>query len=223
MIQQYPLLNLPRKGDPLQLNQFFTEVRNILDERYWQTAAGFIDGEISILLHLALDTRGLLHLNPKSFREIEAFSNNTPDRQRLRKFVDEHSPFIFHSRHTKVKDKHLLGYSVSHWLCDFIFDPNCSGSLYSTSLVTRECQRAIKTFLAGNSGCCPHWFFVQYDGISEASRLLEHAENGSDSDDLLPFLQYLSEIQWLNIYTRGWGGIDLAHVIIQWVCTTLVS
>jgi len=224
VIWQSRPFDLPRKGNPLQLDHFLTEVQSLLDECYRKTTAGFVNGEISILLNLALDTRGgQLLPYPKSLREIEAISNNTLDRQHLRKFVDEHLPLILHRRHTKHKNKHLLGYSVSHWLCNFTFDPNRSRSLYSTSLVTRVCQRAIDGFIEKNSGFNPKEFFVQYDEISDASRLLEHAKNGPDSDDLLLFLQYLSKIQWLNIYTQDWEGRFLTYAIIQWVCTTLVS
>jgi len=162
---------------------------------------------------------------PKSLRQFETITN-TPDRQRLRRFVNEHS-LLIHTQHIKVKDKHLLGYSVSHWFCDFTFDPSRSRSLYSTHLVTSECQRAIEAFIATNSGFYPKEFFVRYDEISEewssqadASRLLEH---GSDSNDLLLFLQYLSEIHWLDIYIQGSDGRYLTNGIIQWVCTTLVS
>jgi len=123
-----------------------------------------------------------------------------------------------------VKDKYVLGYSVARWLCDFTFDPKRSRNLYSASLVTSECRRAIEVSIANNSSFVPEKFIVQSrDEISDASHLLEHAKNGSGSDDFLLFLQYLSEIQWLNIYTRGWEERYLTHVIIQWVCTTLVS
>ena len=203
-------------------------MRNLLDECYRQTTAGFVDGEISILLHLGLDIGGF----PRSLREIEAISNNTPDRQRLRKFVQEHSSLI-NTHHTMADDRlsvaghrHVLRYSISRWLCDFAFDPNRSRNLYSTSLVTSECQRAIGAFIAKNSVFWPHQlnqFFVQDDEVSDASRLLEHAKDGSDRNDLLLFLRYLSKIHWLDIYPRGWNEGHFTHGIVQWVCTTLVS
>ena len=59
--------------------------------------------------------------------------------------------------------------------------------------------------------------------ISDATCLLEHVRKGSNSNDLLLFLGYLSEIHWLDICTRGWDHKDLTHGIIQWMCITLVS
>ena len=50
------MFDLPRTDDPLQLEQFFTEARNLLDECYRQTT-GSVDGQISILIRLALETK----------------------------------------------------------------------------------------------------------------------------------------------------------------------
>ena len=67
---------------------------------------------------------------------------NIPDRQRLRRFVDERSYLI--RVHGKLKDKTYLMYYVPMWMRDFFFDPTRSRYLYSTSLVIDECQKAIK-------------------------------------------------------------------------------
>jgi len=226
------LFNLPKKDDPLQLDQFFTEVRNLLDECYQQMIAGLTDGEIPILMPLMHDFTasgrlGLLlkRLEPKTrtLREIETITN-APDQQHLRMFVNDST--LIHIQYLNVNNKYLLMYSISHWLWDFTFDPNRSQSLYSTFLVIRVCHQVIEAFIAKNGDFCrADRFFMQYDelGDSNASRLLEHAKNGSDSNDLLLFLQYLSKIHWLNIYTRGWQERCLAHAILQWVCKTLIS
>jgi len=213
---------LPKKGDPLQLDQFFTEVRNLLDECYRRTTAGFINGEISILIPLTLGFKEWRSLKPKTLqKEIETITH-MPDQQHLKRFVNEHS-ILIHTQHTNDDDRPLLEHSIPRWLYDFTFDPNRSRSLYSTSLVTSKCQQAIEAFVAGDSDSCPLLFFLQYDEISNASRLLEHAKSGSDSDDLLLFLRYLSKIHWLDMYTRGGEERALTNEITQWVCTTLVS
>jgi len=185
--------------------------------------AGSADGQISILTSLALQIRpNQWFSTPKSLRQIEIICN-TLDWELVRRFVDGHS-YVIHIQRTEVaKDKHVLGCTVPRWLRDFLFDPHRSRRLYSTSLVIGECQQTIEAFIATNSGFYPVDFFVQDDGISAASRLLEHIKNGSDSKDLLLFLGYLSEIDWLDIYTRGRAQSHLTHGIMHWVCTTLVS
>ena len=121
------MFDLPRTDDPLQLEQIFTEVQNLLDECYQQTT-GSVNGQISILICLVLETKWYKCedniLGPKSLREIGNFCNIL-DQQCLRKFIDEHS-YLIHIRHKQIKDKHVLGYYVPHWLCDFVFDPNQS-------------------------------------------------------------------------------------------------
>ena len=182
--------------------------------------AGFVSGEISILMPLMLEVRTCQEPpKPKTLREMETITN-TLDRQHLRRFLNEHS-ILIHNQHSNV-----LEYSISHWLCDFIFDPNRSQSLYSTSSVTSECQRAIEAFIANNRNYNHEAFFVPLDDeleISDASRLLEHAKNGFDSNYLLLFLRYLSEVHWPDIYTRGRREKCFTHGIIQWACTTLMS
>jgi hypothetical protein len=137
----------------------------------------------------------------------------------------------------EVKDKYVVGYYVSNWLCDFFFDPNRSQYLYSTSLVIDKCQKAIKSLILD-----PHptlhktnslvYFFTPtptpcgetpIGNIANATRLLESARNGSDEHELLLFLEYLSEIHWFDIYNRGWDQRYLANRIVHWVCTTLVG
>jgi len=187
--------------------------------------ADSINGQISILTCLALQIREDFDLwlpTPKSLREIGIICN-TLDQQLMRRFADDHPYLIL--QHTKIAgDKHVLGYTVPHWLHDFPFDPHRSQSLYLTSLVIGECQKAIEALVAKNSDFYPLIFFRQHDGISGASHLLEHVKNGSDSNDsdLLLFLGYLSEIPWFDIYTQGWGQRRLTCEIIHWVCTTLV-
>ena len=160
---------------------------------------------------------------PKSLREIGKFCN-IPDQQRLRKFVDEHSHLI-HVRHKQIQDKHVLGYYVPRWLCDFFFDPNRSQRFYSTSWVIDECQQAIEGFIAPNNvSHFPRFFFMLPHGeISNATRLLEHVRKGSNKNDLLLFLGYLSKFHWLDIYTSSRDHRDLTYEIIHWVCITLVS
>ena len=66
---------------------------------------------------------------------------------------------------------------------------------------------------------------IAVNGISDASRFLEHVGNGSDRNHLLRFLGNLSEIDWLDIYTSKsrWGLRRLTNNIVHWVCTTLVG
>jgi hypothetical protein len=181
-------------------------------------------------MHLAFAIEGYM---PSSFRKIENICN-TPDRQRLRRFADEHSYLI--PTLIKVKGKYVLGYSVPIWMRDFFFDPNRSRHLYSTSLVIDECQQAIETHILDpnfdpdkNHGLVD--FFTQaltlssdisISNIANATHLLESATNGSDQQELLLFLEYLSEIRWFDIYHKGWGQRLLANRIARWVCTTLV-
>jgi len=185
--------------------------------------AGFVSGEISILMPLMLEVRTWSFPKPKTLSEMETITN-TLNRQCLGRFLNEHSFFI-HTQHRNVDDEYLSEYSISHWLCDFIFDPNRSQSLYSTSSVTSECQRAIEAFIANNRNYHPKAFFVPDDEceISDARRLLEHARNGFDSNYLLLFLRYLFKIHWFDIYTRGRGERFFTHGIMEWVCMTLVS
>ena len=163
---------------------------------------------------------------------------NTLDRQRLRRCVDEHSYMI--RIHRKVKDKYVLGYYVSTWLRDFFIDTNRSRDLYSTSLVIGKCQKTINSLILAPN---PHfynnlsslkYFFtptptptppseIPIDNIANATRLLERARNGSDRNELLLFLQYLSEIHWSDIYNRGGEKRHLTTRIMHWVCTTLVG
>ena len=218
---------MPKKGDPLQLDQFFTEVRNLLDECYRRTTAGFINGEISILIPLTLGFKEWRSLKPKTLqKEIETITH-MPDQQHLKRFVNEHS-ILIHTQHTNDDDRPLLEHSIPRWLYDFTFDPNRSRSLYSTSLVTSKCQQAIEAFFAGKNDFCrlhDHFFSqYSYDEVSDASHLLEHSKTyGSDSGDLLLFLRYLSKIHWLDIYTRGVMESELTNEITRWVCKTLVS
>jgi len=184
--------------------------------------AGFVNGEISILMPLMLEVRTRPFPQPKTLGEIET-STNTLDRQRLRMFVNEHS-FLIHTQYSNDSGEHYLEYTISCWLCDFIFDPNRSQSLYSTSSVTSECQRAIELFIAEDADYHPAAFFASDRlGISDASRLLEHVKDGFDSHYWLLLLRYLSKIHWLDIYTRGWEGRTLTNGIMEWVCMTLVS
>ena len=172
---------------------------------------------------------------PRSLREIGDIYN-IPDRQRLRRLVDERSNLIH--IHTRVEAKYVLQYSVPNWLRDFFFDPNRSRSLYSTSLVIDNCQKAIKScILDPNPGfdkirSLVYFFMptlrrpsgeIPIDNIANATRLLESARSGTDRHELLLFLNYLSEIHWFDIYNRDWSGRHFTNGIMHWVCTTLVS
>ena len=167
---------------------------------------------------------------PRSFREIGNICD-TSDRQRLMRFVDEHSYLI--PIHTKVKDKYVLRYHIPIWPRDFFFDPNRSQCLYSTSLVIDKCQRAIKNLILDttpdsyNDGLI-HFFTLTptLSGgipIANATHMLESARHGPHRSDLLFFLEYLSEIDWFNIYHSGQGPRHLTNGIVHWVCTTLVG
>jgi hypothetical protein len=202
-------------------------VCNLLDECFRQTQA--IADPSSIPIHLAF---GIEAYVPTALREIRSICN-TPDRQLLRRFVDELSYLI--RIHQKVKDKYVLRYYVPHWMRDFFFDPNRCRHLYSTSLVIYKCQKAIKNLILD-----PYpdfyddlvYFFtptptpsgeIPIGNIANATHLLKSATNGSDRNALLLFLAYLSEIHWFDIYNRGQSRRHFANRIIHWVCTTLVG
>jgi len=171
---------------------------------------------------------------PRSLREIGNICN-TPDRQLLRRFVDEH-PYLIRI-HRKVEDKYVLGYYVPIWLRDFFFDPDRSRYLYSTSLVIDKCQKAIKRLILDPNANFHKddnlvYFFmptptpsgeIPISNIANATRLLESARNGPDRNELLRFLDYLSKIHWFDIYNRGRDQRHLTNRIVHWVCTTLVG
>ena len=204
-------------------------MHNLLDECFRQTIAG----PSSTPIHLAF---GLDEYIPRSLREIGNICN-IPDRQRLRRFVDEHSYLI--RIHQKLKDKYVLSYYVPMRTRDFCFDPNRSPYLYSTSLVIDKCQKAIKSLI-----CDTYPYFRENDSlvyffmstptllfggvptvrnIANATRLLESATNESDRHDLLLFLNYLSGIHWFGVYNRGQGQRHFTNGIVHWACTTLVG
>jgi hypothetical protein len=161
---------------------------------------------------------------------------NILDRQRLRRFVDEHSYLI--RTHEKFKDKYVLKYHVPTWAFDFFFDPSRSRYLYSTSLVIDACQKAIKHHIIDPN---PHsygsyfglvYFFtpvpstsgeILNGNIANATHLLEGARNGSDRHELLLFLEYLSDTHWFDIYHGSWHQRAVTNRIVHWVCTTLVG
>jgi hypothetical protein len=157
---------------------------------------------------------------------------NTPDRQRLRRFVGEHSYLI--RTHIKVEDKCVLGYHVPNFLRTFFFDPNRSRYLYSTSLVIDKCQKAITSLIFDpnpdfhNYRALVYFFTltptpsgeIPIGNIANATRLLESARNGSDRHELLLFLKYLSEIHWFDIYNKGWRQRHLTNRIVHWVTYT---
>ena len=213
-IQWYNLFDLPRENDPLHLNQFFAKACNLLDECFRQT----IGGPSSMPIHLAAAIDGYM---PRTLRQLGDIYN-TPDQQRLRRFVDEHSYLI--RIHKKVKDKYVLGYSVPNWLRGFFFDPNRSGYLYSTSLVIERYQKAIKTLTLDtnpdsykNNG--PVYFFTPTLTPSGEIPIgnITNPIYGSDRQELLLFLQSLSEIHWFDIYNRGWDQRHFTNRIVHWV------
>ena len=117
----------------------------------------------------------------------------------------------------------------------FFLDPTRSRYLYSTSLVIDECQKTIEHHIPGPAPY-PYYGLVHFftltpklsgeipiGNIANATYLLESARNGSDRRRLLLFLEYLSEINWFDIYHRGWEQRHLTNRIAYWVCTTLVG
>ena len=129
---------------------------------------------------------------------------------------------------------------VPNWRRDFFLDPNRSGYLYSTSLVIDKCQTAIKSLVLDLN---PDPFYdhgvtsfftptllpfraMLIEGMANATRLLESTRNGSDRNELLLFLKYLSEICWFDIYCRAcsvWSQRHLTNGIVHWVCNILVG
>jgi len=175
-----------------------------------------------------------------SLREIGNICN-IPDRQLLKRFVEERT-FLIHTQPQKVEDKRVLEYYVPRLLRGYFFDPNRSRCSYSTSwIIAKWFEHAIEEYLQPDSHFPLLFSFfapakyvqlsigdivfrdIAVDGISDASRFLEHVRNGSARNDLLRFLGNLSDIHWFDIYTGGFAQIYLANEIVYWVCTTLVS
>ena len=180
-------------------------------------------------IHLALGMGA--NLNCITLRKIGNICT-TLDQQGLRRFVDEH-PYLI-PIFTRVNNKYILGYNNPIWMHNFFLDPNRSQYLYSTSLVIVKCQKAIKSIILDPdpepfepSGLLN--FFLptltpfHKIPIANATHLLESARNGSDRNELLLFLDYLSKIHWFNIYNGGPGKRHLTNRIAHWVCTTLVG
>ena len=168
---------------------------------------------------------------PTSFREIGNICNS-PERQRLKKFVDEHS-YLTRILMT-TENKYFLGYYLPIWIRGFFLNPTRCRYLYSTSLVIDGCQKAINSLILDpNSDFRMHnnliYFFMPPPTpsgeipIANATRFLGNARHGPDRRDLLLFLNDLSEIRWFGIYNRGWSRRRLTNRIIHWVCTTLVG
>jgi hypothetical protein len=189
-----------------------------------------------------MENSAIMTPKPRSLREIAKICN-IPDRQLLKRFIEEHT-FLIHTRPKKVEGKHVSAYYVPRWLRGFFFDLNRSRCFYSTSWIIRKCFHAIEESLqpASDSGFELLPFFVPttlcheiicgdivirdiaVNGISDASRFLEHVRNGSDRNHLLRFLGNLSEIHWLDIYTTGGAAArDLVNEIVHWAYTTLVG
>ena len=151
------------------------------------------------------------------------------NRQRLEMFVDFYRYLI--GIPMKVEDKYVFGYYVPNWTVrDFFLSPNRSRYLYSTSSVIDNCQKAINShFLDPNpdyyASSSLLYFFTPRPTLSgeiptaNATRLLESAINGSDRNELLLFLQHLSEIHWFDIYNRRHDQRDFTNTIVHWVCT----
>ena len=192
-------------------------------------------------MHLAFRLDGFSY-RASSLWEIGSICNIL-DRQLLKRFVEEHA-FLILTRPKEVEHKYVLGYYIPRWLHGFFCNPRRSQCSYSASWVIAKCfEHAIEEYLRPDSHVYPVIpFFVParlgrdeisfgdivvrgiaIDAISDATRFLEHVRYGSDRNDLLRFLGNLSEIHWLNIYSRECPGIDLANDIVHWVCTTLVG
>jgi hypothetical protein len=195
-------------------------------------------GELGSSFHLSGDPKpiGTVLKSPQEIVNI----CNLPDRWVLKRLLDEISHFIHigyrrdqrgqsiqNIQRFKDQSKLVLGYYVPRWLRGFFFDPNRSQSLYSTSWVLGKCQQAIEGLIKLNSDYYYSLFPLfdkseNYGEIPGAS--LFHMRNGSDRNELLHFLRYLSEIQWLDIYSRGnWGQRYNTGAILHWVHTTLVG
>jgi len=180
-------------------------------------------------IHLAFGIEG----HVLTLRELGDICN-TPDRQILRRFVDEHS---YLSCHMMDKGKYVLWYRVPTWMRDFFLDPTRCQYLYSTSLVIDQRQKAIKNLiLVPNPGSNENkslvYFFtptptssseILIDNIANATHLLESARNGSDRNELLFFPEYLSKIHWFDIYNRDRHQRYFTDGIVHWACTTLVG
>jgi hypothetical protein len=230
-MEQIPF-DLPMEDDPLQLNRFHADTRNLLDECYRHTLVGSVNrvnGLGSIIMHLAMEMKELYI--PSSLRKIGNICN-MPDQQLLRRFIDENL-YLIHIQHIKVTDKYVLAYCTPRWLRAFFFDPNRSRSFYSTSRIIEKCQAAVKSVLDPNHdihcmALIPFFTPTIYGDIaigkiSNATRLLESVRNGSNSNELLDFLGYLSEICWLDVNFGDVIQKALAIEIAQWVCITLVG
>ena len=222
---------MPKKGDPLHLDQILTAARNLLDECFRQT----IDGPSSIPIHLAFGVERYVTI--LSLREIGNVCN-TLDRECSTRLAYEH-PYLIRI-YEQVENKYVLGYYVPNWRRDFFLDPNRSRYLYSTSLVIDKCQTAIKSLILDLN---PDPFYdhgvtsfftptllpfraMLIEGMANATRLLESTRNGSDRNELLLFLKYLSEICWFDIYCRAcsvWSQRHLTNGIVHWVCNILVG
>jgi hypothetical protein len=180
---------------------------------------------------------------PRSLQEIAEICDIL-DRQLLKRFVEEHTSLIYARPQMVEGGKHVSAYYVPRWLRGFFFDPNRSRYFYSTSWIISKCFHAIEEYLQSNSDFdesdtrLPFFVPTKYremsfgdivvlniavNGISDASRFLEHVRNGSDRNHLLRFLGNLSEIHWLDIYTSDDARKELANEIVHWLCTTLVG
>ena len=220
------LFDLPKRDDPLQLDQCLTDAQNLLDECYRKTTAGSVDGPSSILIHLALKMGKSSNMS-KSLKEI-GDTCNVKDRQLLRTSIKK-CPYLIHIQHKEVEGKCVLAYRVPRWFHEFLFHHNRSQSFHLTSWIIEECQGAIKSSILDSNrqyhymGLISFFMPMQSSKIAHASYLPESVGNGSDSSSLLGLPGFLSEIHWLDIYNRGWAQNFLANSIMHWVCTTLVS
>jgi len=140
-------------------------------------------------------------------------------------------------QHRRANGKYVLNYYVPVWMRDFSLNPNRSRYLYSTSLVIDTCRKAIKSLILDptphSHSRGPVAFFipmrltlsnvVPIGNIAPATHLLESAGNGSDRNELLLFLEYLSKIPWLDLYNGNEEQRHFTNGIVHWVCTTLVG
>jgi hypothetical protein len=218
------LFDLPRADDPLQLDQLSTDTHDLLDECYRQTlSSSVVDSASSILIFFAVGMGP--QFTAKSVRRMKIVCN-IPDRQLLKMFTEENSLLKIYGRQ---KFKYVSTYFVPQGLRDFLFDPIRSRCFCPTSWIIDRCQLAMKKIDSNvpshfHSNLLTNFLWPQAAiGISNASRLLEHVRNGSDKNDLLPFLTYLSELCWFDIYTRSNFGRQVANRIVHWVYTTLVG
>lgn len=222
VIQRAWYFNL--ETDPrLEVRQFLVDTRNLIDECYRRSLASSVVGPSSLLMHLALD----LQSYNRSLREIGDICN-IQDRQLLRRAIEENHLIHIHYKHDNPSGhvfKLVRVYSTSSWLQFFFLDANRCRTFYSASWIIDKCQQAINIteIVASHDKGSIMKFFTPSDlnPIAHATHLLESVRNGSDRNEFLGFLGYLSEICWLGSPSEI--PMTLGIRIVKWAYTALES